>query len=66
MSIERTLSYRCTPDELITLVGLKTFLDDAFRIGFGEGEVPYVTIQNSGGSSKVGMIRSIVIEDVLD
>ena len=66
MSIVRTLRYSCPPSESITLVGLKTFLDDAFRVGFGEGVAPRVTIPNSSGSSKVGMIRSIVIEDVLD
>ena len=66
MSIVRTLRYGCPPDESITLVDLKTFLDDAFRIGFGEGVAPRVTIQNSESPSKVGTIQRVVIEDVLD
>lgn len=66
MSVERTLRYSSSPNESITLVGLKTFLDDAFRIGFGEGAVPYVTIQNSESPSKVGTIQRVVIEDVRD
>ena len=46
--------------------GLKTFLDDASRVGFGADTVPRVTIQNSEGVSKVGTIQHVVIEDVLD
>ena len=66
MSVERTLKYSCSPSESITLKDLKIFLDNAFRVGFGEGVVPYVTIQNSGGPSKAGTIQHVVIEDVLD
>lgn len=66
MSVVRTLRYGCPPDEWITLNGLKTFLDDAFRVGFGADAVPRVTIQNSEGPSKVGTIQHVVIEDVLD
>ena len=66
MSIVRTLRYGCPPDESITLKDLKIFLDNAFRVGFGEGVVPRVTIQNSEGVSKVGTIQHVVIEDVLD
>ena len=66
MSVERTLRYSSSPNESITLVGLKTFLDDASRVGFGADTVPRVTIQNSEGVSKVGTIQHVVIEDVLD
>lgn len=66
MSIVRTLRYGCPPDEWITLNGLKTFLDDASRVGFGADTAPRVTIQNSEGVSKVGTIQHVVIEDVLD
>ena len=66
MSVERTLRYSCSPDESITLKDLRTFLSDAALVGFGEGMVPYVTIQNSGGPSKSGTIQYVVIEDVLD
>ena len=66
MSVERTLRYSSTPGEPITLKDLKIFLDNAFRVGFGEGVVPYVTVQNSGGPSKAGTIQHVVIEDVLD
>lgn len=66
MGVERTLRYGCTPSESITLKDLKSFLSDAALIGFGEGMVPYVTIQNSEGPSKVGTIQYVVIEDVLD
>ena len=66
MSVERTLRYSSTPGEPITLKGLRIFLGDAARAGFGEGVVPYVTIQNSGGPSKAGTIQHVVIEDVLD
>ena len=45
---------------------MKTFLDDASRVGFGADAVPRVTIQNSEGVSKVGTIQHVVIEDVLD
>ena len=66
MSVERTLRYSSTPGEPITLKDLRIFLGDAARVGFGEGVVPYVTLQNSGGSSKAGTIQHVVIEDVLD
>ena len=66
MSVERTLKYSCSPSESITLKDLKVFLSDAASAGFGEGMVPYVTIQNSGGQSKAGTIQHVVIEDVLD
>ena len=66
MSVERTLRYSCPPSESITLEDLKNFLSDAALVGFGEGVVPYVTIQNSGGPSKAGTIQHVVIEDVLD
>lgn len=66
MSVERTLKYSCPPSESITLEDLKNFLGDAALVGFGEGMVPYVTIQNSGGPSKAGTIQHVVIEDVLD
>ena len=66
MSVERTLRYSSTPGEPITLKDLRIFLGDAARVGFGEGVVPYVTLQNSGGLSKAGTIKSIVIKDVLD
>ena len=66
MSVERTLKYSSTPGEPITLKDLRIFLGDAALVGFGEGAVPYVTIQNSEGPSKVGTIQHVVIEDVLD
>ena len=66
MSVERTLKYSCSPSESITLEDLKNFLGDAALVGFGEGVVPYVTLQNSGGLSKAGTIQHVVIEDVLD
>ena len=66
MSVERTLKYSCSPSESITLEDLKNFLGDAALAGFGEGVVPYVTLQNSGGPSKAGTIQHVVIEDVLD
>ena len=66
MSVARSLKYSCPPSESITLEGLKNFLSDAALVGFGEGMVPYVTIQNSGGPSKAGTIQHVVIEDVLD
>lgn len=66
MSVVRTLRYGCPPTESITLEDLKNFLSDAALVGFGEGMVPYVTIQNSEGVSKVGTIQRVVIEDVLD
>ena len=66
MSVARSLRYSCPPSESITLEDLKNFLSDAALVGFGEGMVPYVTIQNSGGPSKTGTIRHVVIEDVLD
>ena len=66
MGVERTLRYSSTPGEPITLEDLKNFLSDAALVGFGEGMVPYVTIQNSGGPSKAGTIQHVVIEDVLD
>ena len=66
MSVERTLKYSCPPSESITLEDLKNFLGDAALVGFGEGVVPYVTLQNSGGPSKAGTIQHVVIEDVLD
>ena len=66
MSVERTLKFSCPPSESITLEDLKNFLGDAALVGFGEGMVPYVTIQNSGGPSKAGTIQHVVIEDVLD
>ena len=66
MSVERTLRYSCSPGETITLKDLRIFLGDAALVGFGEGVVPYVTIQNSGSPSKAGTIQHVVIEDVLD
>ena len=66
MSVVRTLRYSCPPSESITLEGLKTFLHEAALLEFEEGLAPRVTLPNSGSTSKVGMIRSIVIEDVLD
>ena len=66
MSVERTLKYSSTPGEPITLKDLRIFLGDAARVGFGEGVVPYVTLQNSGSPSKAGTIQHVVIEDVLD
>ena len=66
MSVERTLKYSCSPSESITLEDLKNFLGDAALVGFGEGVVPYATLQNSGGPSKAGTIQHVVIEDVLD
>ena len=67
MGVERTLRYSSTPGEPITLKDLRIFLGDAALVGFGEGVVPYVTLQNSEGpSSKAGTIQHVVIEDVLD
>jgi hypothetical protein len=66
MSVERTLRYSSTPGEPITLKDLRIFLGDAALVGFGEGVLPYVTLQNSGGPSKAGTIQHVVIEDVLD
>ena len=66
MSVERTLMYSSSPGESITLKDLKTFLSDAALVGFGEGMVPCVTIRGGSDTSKVGKIRSIVIEGVLD
>ena len=66
MSVERTLRYSSTPGEPITLKDLMISLGDAALVGFGEGVVPYVTHQNSGGQSKAGTIQHVVIEDVLD
>ena len=66
MSVVRTLRYGCPPSESITLEGLKTFVHEATVLKFEGGVAPRVTIQNNGGLSKVGMIQSIVIEDVLD
>ena len=66
MSVERTLRYSSTPGEPITLKDLKIFLDNAFRVGFGEGVVPYVTLQNSEGQSTLGTIQRVVIEGVMD
>ena len=66
MSVARSLRYSCPPSESITLQDLRIFLGDAARVGFGEGVVPYVTIQNSGSPSKAGTIQHVVIEDVLD
>ena len=66
MRIERTLRYSCSPGESITLKDLRIFLSDAALVGFGEGMVPYVTIQNSEGPSKVGTIQRVVIEGVMD
>ena len=66
MSVARSLKYSCPPSESITLEDLKNFLSDAALVGFGEGMVPYVTIQNSEGQSTLGTIQHVVIEDVLD
>lgn len=66
MSVARSLKYSCPPSESITLEDLKNFLSDAALVGFGEGVVPYVTLQNSGSPSKAGTIQHVVIEDVLD
>ena len=66
MSVARSLRYSRSPGESITLKDLRIFLGDAALVGFGEGVVPYVTHQNSGGQSKAGTIQHVVIEDVLD
>lgn len=66
MSVARSLKYSCPPSESITLEDLKNFLYDATVLDSEDGLVPRVTIQNSEGTSKVGTIRSIVIEGVLD
>ena len=66
MSVARSLKYSCPPSESITLEDLKNFLYDATVLDSEDGLVQRVTIQNSEGTSKVGTIRSIVIEDVLD
>ena len=65
MSVARSLVYSCPPSESITLEDLKNFLSDAALAGFGEGMVPYVTIQNSESPSKVGPIQRVEIEDML-
>ena len=65
MSVERTLRYSSAPGESITLDDLRFFLNDADRLEFGEGMVPYVTIQNSEDLPKVGTIQHVVIEDML-
>ena len=65
MSVERTLRYS-SHGEPITLKDLKDFLSDAALVGFGGGMVPCVTIQDGSDTSKVGRIRSIVIEGVMD
>ena len=66
MSVVRSLRYSCPPSGSITLEDLKNFLYDATVLESEDGLVPRVTIPNSGGSSKVGTIRSIVIEGVMD
>ena len=66
MSVARSLKYSCPPSESITLEDLKNFLYDATVLDSEDGLVPRVTISNSGDTSKVGMIRSIVIEGVMD
>ena len=66
MSVERTLRYSSSPGESITLKDLRTFLGDAALVGFGGGMVPCVTIRGGSDTSKVGRIKSIVIEGVMD
>ena len=66
MSVTRSLRYSSSPGESITLEDLKNFLYDATVLEYEDGLVPHVTIQGGSDTSKVGRIRSIVIEDVLD
>ena len=66
MSVARSLKYSCPPSESITLEDLKNFLNDATVLDSEDGLVPHVTIQGGSDTSKVGRIRSIVIEGVLD
>ena len=66
MSVARSLKYSRPPSESITLEDLKNFLYDATVLDSENGLVPRVTIQGGSDTSKVGEIRSIVIEDVLD
>ena len=66
MSVERTLRYSCPPSESITLEDLKNFLYDATVLDFEDGLVPHVTIPGGSDTSKVGRIRSIVIEGVIE
>ncbi len=66
MSVVRSLKYSCPPSESITMEDLKNFLHYATLLDSEDGLVPHVTIQGGSDTSKVGTIRSIVIEDVLD
>ena len=66
MSVARSLRYSRPPSESITLEDLKNFLYDATVLGLEDELVPHVTIQGGSDTSKVGRIRSIVIEGVMD
>lgn len=66
MSVVRSMKYSCPPSESITMEDLKNFLHYATVMDYDDGLVPRVTIQGGSDTSKVGRIRSIVIEDVLD
>lgn len=66
MSVARSLKYSCPPSESITLEDLKNFLYDATVLESEDELVPHVTIQGGSDTSKVGTIRSIVIEGLMD
>lgn len=66
MSVTRSLRFSCPPSESITLEDLKIFLHEATILEFKDWVEPRVTIPSNGGSAEVGMIRSIMIEDVFD
>ena len=66
MSVARSLRYSRSLGESITLEDLKNFLYDATVLDYEDGLVPHVTIQGGSDTSKVGRIRSIVIEGVMD
>ena len=66
MSVARSLKYSCPPSGQFTLEDLKNFLYAAPALGFKDELVPHLPIQGGSDTSKVGRIRSIVIEGVLD
>ena len=66
MSVVRSLRYSCPPSGSITLEDLKNFLYDATVLDSEDGLVPHVTIKGGSDTSKVGTIRSIVIEGVIE
>jgi len=66
MSVARSLRYSSSPGESITLGDLKNFLYDATVLDSEDGLVPHVTIQGGSDTSKVGEIRNIVIEGVIE